>query len=88
MPLFAQTLSFSPLTPAKSTEGTAGGGGGGGGSGGVGLAGTTKELPPDTFPSTTTKHTQHNNKNSITECSSVSANGGSEVSQGLGKNNL
>lgn len=75
VPLFAQTLSFSPLTPAKSTEGA-----GGGGSSGVGLAGATKELPPDTFASAATKLTQHKKKNPISDCSSLSANGGSEVS--------
>ncbi|XP_045122507.1 aftiphilin-like isoform X3 [Portunus trituberculatus] len=70
VPLFAQTLSFSPLTPAKSTEGS-------GGSGGVGLAGATKELPADTFPATTPKQGQHK-KNSSSASSTVSTNGSSE----------
>ncbi|XP_063844158.1 aftiphilin-like isoform X2 [Scylla paramamosain] len=70
VPLFAQTLSFSPLTPAKSTEGS-------GGSGGVGLAGTTKELSPDTFATTTTKQGQHK-KNSLSDSSTISTDGSSE----------
>ncbi|XP_050732453.1 aftiphilin-like isoform X2 [Eriocheir sinensis] len=57
VPLFAQTLSFSPLTPAKSTEG-----GGTGGSAGVALSAATKELPPDTSATATIKHGQHKKK--------------------------
>lgn len=75
VPLFAQTLSFSPLTPAKSNEGR-----GAEGSGGVGLAGATKELPPETSVAATTKHGDQKKESVHDPSSTCRVDRGSEVS--------
>lgn len=74
VPLFAQTLSFSPLTPAKSTEGR-----GAEGSSGVGLAGATKELPSETPAATTIKHGDQKKESVHDSYSTRRVDRGSEV---------